>query len=93
MEVSRRISWIDSVIGANKNYGGALSTRHAHIMEALPFGAGLRPETLLPLLKAAGFVDIELYSHAPIASAQSRTANLRNRLRTFVYRRFTGRRS
>lgn len=41
-----------------------------------------------PLLIAAGFDKIELHSHHPIAKAQRKNANLRNRLRTFVYRRF-----
>jgi len=82
------ISWIDRLIGADKNYDGALSTRHARIMSALPFGQGLRPDMLLPLLRSAGFTDIALHSHAPIARAQRKNANLRNRLRTLVYHRF-----
>ena len=57
-------------------------------MHALPFGAGLRPEMLMPLLKSAGFNGIELQSHGPIARAQRKNANLRNKLRTFVYQRF-----
>jgi hypothetical protein len=82
------ISWIDRLVGADKNYDGALSTRHARIMSALPFGQGLRPNMLLPLLRSAGFTDIALHSHAPVARAQRKNANLRNRLRTLVYRRF-----
>ncbi|MFK0161153.1 class I SAM-dependent methyltransferase [Rhizobium sp. NPDC090279] len=85
---TRLIALIDRLIGADKNYDGALSSRHARIMEALPFGAGLRADALAPLLKAAGFADIQLQSHAPIAKAQRKNANLRNKLRTFVYRRF-----
>ncbi len=79
---------IDRFIGADSNYDGALSTRHARIMSALPFGSGLRPDMLLPLLRPAGFTGIELHSHAPIARAQRKNANLRNKLRTLVYRRF-----
>ena len=82
------IRLIDRLIGADKNYDGALSSRHARIMEALPFGGGLRSDTLIPLLADAGFADIQLQSHAPIARAQRKNANLRNRLRTFVYPRF-----
>lgn len=75
---------IDRLIGPDRNYDGALSQRHARIMQALPFEVGLRPETLLPLLSAAGFRDMELQSHAPIARAQRKNADLRNRLRTVV---------
>ncbi|MFK0207910.1 class I SAM-dependent methyltransferase [Agrobacterium sp. NPDC090283] len=82
------ISLIDHVMGADRNYDGALGSRHAAIMKALPFGQGLRPQMLTPLLIAAGFEKIELHSHHPIAKAQRKNANLRNRLRTFVYRRF-----
>ena len=82
------ISLIDHVMGADRNYDGALGNRHAAIMKALPFGQGLRPQMLMPLLTAAGFAKIELHSHDPIAKAQRKNANLRNRLRTFVYRRF-----
>jgi len=57
-------------------------------MAELPFGAGLRPDDLVPQLKQAGFVGLEISSHGPIAKAQRRGANLRNKLRTLVYRRF-----
>jgi ubiquinone/menaquinone biosynthesis C-methylase UbiE len=85
---SALISMIDRILGPDTNYDGALSERHARIMEALPFGDGLRPERLLPLLASAGFAKMEVHSHAPIARAQRKQTNLRNRLRTFVYRRF-----
>ncbi len=85
---SLAIRGIDRVIGPDNHYDGALSDRHAAIMQDLPFGSGLTVETLLPMLKAAGFGTIERQSHRPIAAAQRRTANLRNCLRTFVYRRF-----
>ena len=57
-------------------------------MEQLPFGDGLRPERIIPLLEDAGFSDIRLHSHDPIAVAQRKQANLRDRLRTRLYRRF-----
>jgi len=82
------ISLIDRIIGPDTNYDGAMSERHAAIMNALPFGAGLRPALIEPLLASAGFRDIALHSHGPIARAQRRNASLRNQLRTFVYRRF-----
>lgn len=82
------ISLIDRITGPDTNYDGALSGRHARIMEALPFGGGLRSEELIPLLSAAGFAAIQLQSHGPIARAQRKNANLRNKLRTLVYRRF-----
>lgn len=40
------------------------------------------------LLAKTGFGDIELHSHDPIAKAQRKNAYPRNRLRTFVHRRF-----
>lgn len=85
---ARLISLIDKVAGEDKHYDGALSDRHGGIMNALPFGKGLRAKDVQPLLEKAGFIAIETWSHAPIAKAQRREANLRNRLRTFVYRRF-----
>jgi hypothetical protein len=54
----------------------------------MPFGDGLTVERVLPLLMAAGFSDMTIGSHASIAKAQRRTADLRNRLRTLLYRRF-----
>lgn len=82
------IRLLDRIQGADPFYDGAMSDRHASIMSALPFGDGLRAETLVPLLGEAGFGDCRITSHAPIARAQRRTATLRNKLRTFVYRRF-----
>ncbi|MDR6759150.1 ubiquinone/menaquinone biosynthesis C-methylase UbiE [Mycoplana sp. BE70] len=85
---SLAIELIDRLVGADRNYDGALSDRHGRIMKALPFGQGLQPDMLVPILAAAGFANIELQSHAPIARAQRRNANFRNKLRTVVYRRF-----
>jgi ubiquinone/menaquinone biosynthesis C-methylase UbiE len=82
------ITWIDRLVGADGNYDGALSERHGRIMEALPFGKGLRPDMVKPLLKDAGFTDIAIHPHRPISRAQRKKADVRNRLRTFVYRRF-----
>ncbi|NKC23089.1 class I SAM-dependent methyltransferase [Ochrobactrum oryzae] len=82
------ISLIDRVVGEDKHYDGALSDRHEAIMNALPFGKGLRAEDVWPLLEEAGFCSIKTLSHAPIAQAQRHKANLRNMLRTYVYRRF-----
>jgi ubiquinone/menaquinone biosynthesis C-methylase UbiE len=90
--LGRAASWligrIDRLFGADRHYDGALSQRHSAIMSELPFGAGLRPDTLVPLLAQAGFGDLAVHSHLPIAKAQRRNANLRNKLRTLVYRRF-----
>ncbi|CUX16611.1 methyltransferase domain-containing protein [Rhizobium oryzihabitans] len=85
---SQLIWLIDRLAGADRNYDGAQSDHHAAIMKALPFGQGLRPAMLTPLLTDAGFTNIELHSHDPIAKAQRKNANLRNRLRTYVYQRF-----
>lgn len=82
------IARIDAVIGKDKAYDGAMSDRHASIMGRLPFSAGLTETDLRPLLSSVGFEDMIARSHAPIAAAQRRTSNLRNTLRTFVYRRF-----
>ena len=85
---ARLIALLDRVMGPDRHYDGAMSARHADIMTHLPFGDGLTPERLMPLLQDAGFVDIFLSSHRPIARAQRRAADLRNKLRTFAYRRF-----
>ncbi|WJH40922.1 class I SAM-dependent methyltransferase [Aliirhizobium terrae] len=82
------ISWIDRLVGADRNYDGALGERHARIMQALPFGKGLRPDMVMPLLKDAGFADVTIHPHAPISRAQRKRADIRNKLRTLVYRRF-----
>ncbi|MDY0873151.1 class I SAM-dependent methyltransferase [Dongia rigui] len=82
------IGLLDRWQGPDLNYDGAMSERHAGIMSALPFGDGLTAERLMPLLVSSGFSELQVTSHAPIARAQRRAANLRNKLRTFVYRRF-----
>ena len=85
---SRTIAVIDRFTGTDPFYDGAMSERHADIMQRLPFGDGLRVERVVPLLEAAGFRHMTIGSHAPIAAAQRRTADLRNKLRTLLYRRF-----
>ncbi|KGD87600.1 MULTISPECIES: methyltransferase domain-containing protein [Rhizobium/Agrobacterium group] len=85
---SYAIRLIDRLSGIDPHYDGAMSDRHQNIMAWLPFGEGLTVERLKPLVEAAGFEDIEISSHRPIAAAQRKTANLRNRLRTLLYRRF-----
>lgn len=85
---SRAIAVIDKLTGVDPHYDGAMSDRHSSIMERLPFGEGLRVERVLPLLEAAGFRDVMIGSHAAIAAAQRRTADLRNKLRTLLYLRF-----
>lgn len=85
---SMLIALIDRFSTPDQYYDGAQGEKHRKIMQQLPFGDGLRPERIIPLLKEAGFSDISLQSHAPIAVAQRKQADLRNRLRTRVYRRF-----
>lgn len=82
------IRLIDRVWGADPHYDGAMSDRHENIMRQLPFGDGLTIAALMPLVEKAGFVGHQVDGHRPIAAAQRRTANWRNRLRTLVYRRF-----
>lgn len=79
---------IERFIGHDPYYDGAMSETHANLMARLPFSDGLTTEGLKPLVEAAGFADIRFPSHRPIAIAQRRTADLRNRLRTRFYRRF-----
>lgn len=79
---------IDRFIGHDPYYDGAMSEKHADIMARLPFNDGLTTEGLKPVVEAAGFANIRFPSHRPIAIAQRRTADLRNRLRTRFYRRF-----
>ncbi|MFT4183577.1 MAG: class I SAM-dependent methyltransferase [Rhizobium sp.] len=85
---ARAIGLIDRMTGIDPYYDGAMSERHQSIMERLPFGDGLTVEKLAPLIEAAGFEGMEVASHRPIAAAQRKTADLRNRLRTLLYRRF-----
>ncbi|WP_445242158.1 class I SAM-dependent methyltransferase [Methylovirgula sp. 4M-Z18] len=85
---ARLIALLDRWYGPDTHYDSALGSRHAQIMANLPFGSGLTQERLMPLLRQAGFTNFTILSHAPIAAAQRRNANLRDRLRTLVYRRF-----
>lgn len=85
---SSLISVIDRLHGTDAHYDGAMGDRHSAIMTQLPFGSGLVPGRILPLLAEAGFEGFQLASHWPIAKAQRTQANWRNWLRTFVYRRF-----
>lgn len=85
---SRAIAILDRLIGTDPHYDGAMGERHSSIMQRLPFGDGLTVERVVPLLEAAGFRDMMIGSQAPIARAQRRTADLRNTLRTLLYRRF-----
>jgi ubiquinone/menaquinone biosynthesis C-methylase UbiE len=82
------VAAIDRLFGVAPYYDSSLSVRPAEIMCAIPFADGLRYEVLAKMLEHAGSVGISRMSHAPIAKAQRSTANLRNRLRTWVYRRF-----
>lgn len=82
------VAVLDRIYGPDAYYDPPLADRHREIMGALPFGGGLRFETLAALLREAGFAEIGRLSHAPIARAQRRSADLRNRLRTYVYNRF-----
>lgn len=75
-------------LAPEENHESDLSTKHAAIMRALPFGQGLTFETIAPLLDRAGFTAITKHSHGPIAKAQRRENGLRNGLRTRVYERF-----
>ena len=82
------VSLIERFVGHDPYYDGAMSENHADIMRRLPFSEGLTADRLEPLVREAGFVDITFPSHQSISKAQRRTADLRNRLRTFFYRRF-----
>lgn len=83
------VALIDRVMGPDQNYDGAMSDRHADIMRRLPFGSGLKAERLNELLIAAGFSNVHVSSSSQVASAQRKNADLRNKLRTLVYKRFT----
>ena len=82
------IRLIERFTGPEPHHDKAMGGRHEDIMARLPFGEGLTVERLLPLVQEAGFEDIRCPSHRPIAVAQRRTAKLRDRLRTWIYRRF-----
>lgn len=79
---------IDRFKGPDPHYDGAMGERHRAIMARLPFGDGLTEAGLTPLVQEAGFADFRIGTHAPIAKAQRKAADLRNRLRTRLYRRF-----
>jgi ubiquinone/menaquinone biosynthesis C-methylase UbiE len=79
---------LEQFVGKDPYYDGAMSESHASIMTRLPFREGLTADRFEPLVREAGFVNIAFLSHQPIAAAQRKTADLRNRLRTRFYRRF-----
>lgn len=82
------VNCLEHVIGHDPYYDGVMSDKHAGIMARLPFSNGLTADKLTSLLERAGYERIRLIPHEPIAAAQRRNANLRNRLRTLFYRRF-----
>lgn len=82
------VNCLEHVIGHDPYYDGVMSDKHAGIMARLPFSSGLTAEKLTSLLERAGYESIRFIPHEPIAAAQRRNADLRNRLRTLFYRRF-----
>ncbi|WP_018240451.1 class I SAM-dependent methyltransferase [Ensifer sp. BR816] len=81
--------WLmERVIGHDPHYDGAMGERHASIMQRLPFGSGLSPVLVVPMLERAGFDAVRVISHDRVARGQRARANLRNKLRTIVYRKF-----
>lgn len=83
----RALAWLDRWEGVTPAPGQD-AQRHAAIMRDLPFGDGLTPERLVPMVARAGFEAIAVLPHTPIARAQRQGASLRNRLKTMLYRRF-----
>lgn len=85
-------SWLIRAIehfrGRDPHYDGAMGDRHADIMRRLPFGSGLAPEWVIPLLRGAGFADVKVGTHSNIAIGQRARADIQNKLRTLVYRKF-----
>jgi hypothetical protein len=86
--ISKVIRLIDRSKGYDPHYDGDMAERHSSIMQRLPLGSGLTPNAVIPLLKRQGFADIAVRSQADIARGQRAKADLRNRLRTRVYRKF-----
>lgn len=83
------IGLIDRWLGDDGTHHAGMADRHAAIMRDLPFGEGLTPQRLAPMLEAAGFRAIVVSSHSRVGAAQRSGASVRDRLRTLVYRRFT----
>ncbi len=79
---------LDRWLGDDATHHAGMPARHDAIMQRLPFGEGLRPEQLLPMLRDIGFVDVAAWSPSRIASARRRGATIRDTLRSLVYRRF-----
>ncbi|PWV95656.1 methyltransferase family protein [Hoeflea marina] len=67
---------LESFMGHDPYYDGAMSQMHGDIMRRLPFSQGLTVERLEPLVRETGFVDIACPSHDPSArhSAEPRTS-------------------
>jgi ubiquinone/menaquinone biosynthesis C-methylase UbiE len=90
--LGRAVSWligaVDRIMGRDVHVDGAMGDRHADIMRRLPFGSGLTPETVVPLLESAGFTDVKVGTHSGITRGQSAGAGACNKLRTLVYRKF-----
>jgi ubiquinone/menaquinone biosynthesis C-methylase UbiE len=90
--IGRAASWLIRVIeyfhGRDPHYDGAMDDRHADIMRRLPFGSGLKPESVVPWLSRTGFADLKVGSHSDLVKGQRIQADMRNKLRTLVYRKF-----
>ncbi|MGV3548506.1 methyltransferase domain-containing protein [Rhizobium sp.] len=82
------ITLLARIGGGRKQLDGGMGERHAAIMSQLPFGSGLRPDLLTPLLADAGFRDAIVRSQRGIDVGQRKGATLRDKLRTLVYRKF-----
>lgn len=67
---------------------GTMAERHASIMARLPFSDGLAPDVVAPMLSAGGFHSVKICNQSSIAKGQRARASIKNRLRTFVYRKF-----
>lgn len=90
--LGRTASWfihlIEHIRGRAPHRDGALGDRHAEMMRRLPFGSGLTPESVIPLLRGAGFGNVEIGTHSGIAQGQRARASIRNKLQTLVHQKF-----
>jgi ubiquinone/menaquinone biosynthesis C-methylase UbiE len=84
----RAIALLERCTGMAPRPDPELASRHAAILERLPFADGLTFGRLRQIAEDAGFTDVERGSYAPILRAQREIAGPHDWLRTWLHCRF-----
>lgn len=81
------IRWLDRDLPPDP-VDAEMLARHAAIMAGLPYGAGLAAARLAQDLRAAGFVEVRVRSHARVTLGMGRGAPLARKIGLWRWKRF-----